>query len=60
MKTVEVYFDIKDYEKIDVIPGLLHTYEYKEDPNLKISEGEWGKIVFEHITIKFLGKNGKK
>lgn len=58
MSTVEVFFWIEDYEKIDSIPNLKKIWEYSDEDCLNLKPDEWGKLEFDEITVKFFGKNG--
>ncbi len=55
-KTLEVYFDISEHEKLDLVSAFIHAYQYsRSDPPLNPSE--WGKIVLkdENLTLRFYG-----
>lgn len=53
MKTLEVFFHIKDYEKVVLIPDLKQCYEYSNADCSNVRPDEWGKLVFNDLVMKF-------
>lgn len=53
-----MFFWIEDYEKVDSIPIIKKTWEYSNQEI--ITPCEWGKIEFDELIIKFIGKNDPK
>jgi hypothetical protein len=59
MRTLEVFFWIEDYEKVDSIPGLQKVYLYSSADCSNVTPDEWGKLVFDELIIKFYAKNSE-